>query len=78
MNNCLCNPNQPYPIEFKINDSPEIHLYEPLPGTSNLNELKEKVINEFLGIINKLECGIKPDIEFLLEEISLIDIVENE
>jgi hypothetical protein len=30
-----------------------------------------------LGIIDKLECGIQLDLEFLLEEISLVDILEN-
>jgi len=30
-----------------------------------------------LQIIDKLECGIQKDLEFLLEEISLIDIMEN-
>jgi hypothetical protein len=44
---------------------------------NNLQELKNKIICEFLGIIDNLECGIRPDLEFLLEEISLVEIEEN-
>ena len=36
--------------------------------------LKKKVICEYNEILRQLECGIQPDIENLLEEISLIDI----
>jgi len=47
------------------------------PLEHNICELKEKIIYEYLDIINKLECGIQEDLEFLLEEISLVDIMEN-
>lgn len=39
--------------------------------------LKEKIIYEYIKIIDDLECGIKPDLEFLLEEISLIYNINN-
>jgi hypothetical protein len=34
--------------------------------------LKEKIIFDYFKIIDNLECGIRTDLEFLLEEISLI------
>jgi hypothetical protein len=39
--------------------------------------LKDKIICEYKLIISKLEQGHKPDLEFLLEEISAVDL-ENE
>jgi hypothetical protein len=39
--------------------------------------LKDKIICEYKLIISKLEQGQKPDLEFLLEEISAVDL-ENE
>lgn len=75
-----CNPI-PEKIEFPISDSPQNLTFKGLPEffplEHNLNDLKEKIICEYLQIINKLECGIQEDLEFLLEEISLVDITEN-
>lgn len=77
-NNCGC-----VEIDFRLKESeiksppkrqPNIHL--DIPDNIDIQELKEKVICEYNKIIHQLECGIQPDIEFLLEEISLIDIYE--
>ena len=80
MNRCGCNPIQE-PFEFPIEKvnlgSYRIKLQELFPIANNIDELKEKIICEYLGIIDKLECGIQQDLEFLLEEISLVDILEN-
>jgi len=66
--------------EFEIKDPPKenptIHL--DIFDNIDIQELKDKVICEYNRIIHQLECGIQPDLEFLLEEISLIDIYENE
>ena len=80
MNRCGCNPIQE-PFEFPINKaqtgSYPGYLQELFPIVNNIDELKNKIICEYLGIIDKLECGIQLDLEFLLEEISLVDILEN-
>ncbi len=80
MNRCGCNPIQE-PFEFPIlrnqMDSYKGYLQELFPIINNIDELKNKIICEYLGIIDKLECGIQLDLEFLLEEISLVDILEN-
>ena len=79
---CRCNP-VPVPFEFQISESPLRKKFlkglpELFPIEHDLCELKQKIIQEYLQIIDKLECGIQEDLEFLLEEISLIDIMENE
>lgn len=81
MNRCGCNP-VPEPFEFKIEDKEYLNIFkspfpELYPYVNNLQELKDKIICEYLKIIDNLECGIKPDLEFLLEEISLVEIMEN-
>lgn len=43
-----------------------------------LNKLKIKTSKEFLDLICKIQKGHKLDYEFILEEISFIDIIENE
>lgn len=81
MTRCGCNPIQE-PFEFQIIGkslgSYTRKLQELFPITTDIDELKDKIIQEYLGIIDKLECGIQTDLEFLLEEISLVDILENE
>lgn len=78
--NCGCS--EPYfgPIMFDISDD-NIQIISstqkkllPDISESKIWCLKEKVIKEYLDILNKLECGIQPDIENILQEISLIDI----
>jgi hypothetical protein len=80
MNRCGCNPNLE-PFEFKINNkqlnSFKYLLPELFPIVDNIEELKNKIICEYLKIIDNLECGIHLDLEFLLEEISLVEITEN-
>ena len=80
MNRCGCNPIQE-PFEFKILEdfkgSYKGKLQELFPIINNIDDLKNKIICEYSGIIDKLECGIRLDLEFLLEEISLVDILEN-
>jgi len=83
MNRCGCNP-VPEPFEFKIPEKVKVvkdvkfpRLPELFPLVNDLRELKNKIICEYLEIIDNLECGIRPDLEFLLEEISLVEIEEN-
>lgn len=71
MTRCGCNPN-PTQFEFQIQNTNDLIIEPIIPNISNLGELKRKIICEYLGIINKLKCGIQPDLEFLLEEISLV------
>ena len=45
---------------------------------SNLNQdvdvLKQKVIDEFKQLLKQVRKGYKPDYEFILQEISLIEL----
>lgn len=77
MNNCRCNPVIEPEIQIKDIICFKDNIQELFPLVNNINELKEKIICEYLGIIDKLECGIQLDLEFILEEISLVDILEN-
>lgn len=36
--------------------------------------LKQKVIDEFELLLNKVECGYKPDYELILQEIAYINM----
>lgn len=81
MTRCGCNP-VPEPFEFRIQNNKysnniKFSPIELFPQEDNLQELKDKIIYEYLKIIDNLECGIHPDLEFLLEEISLVEIMEN-
>lgn len=73
--NC-CKPIIPF-FEFEISEdiiiSNKNDLIPVIPET-NIELLKDKVICEYKKIISLLENGKKPNLEFLLEEISLIDI----
>ncbi len=42
-----------------------------------LNKLKEKVSREFWELLCKIRKGYKPDYEFILEEISFIELIQN-
>lgn len=78
MKNCRCNPISE-PFEFPIIDkenNTDIHIEDYYPDLCNLCELKEKIICDFQSIISKLECGIQPDLEFLLEEVSIVYIYD--
>lgn len=82
MNRCGCSTPIPEPFEFKIIDSDNnLKLYiskELFPLVNDLQELKDKIVCEYLKIIDNLECGIKLDLGFLLEQISLVEIMEYE
>lgn len=75
-NRCGCKPVLE-PFEFELGDIkltipkkfPELFPVEP-------NIDKDKLICEYEEIINKLECGYKPDLESLLQELSWIYIKE--
>lgn len=77
MTNCGCREISHDPIEFKIQDyNPQVHINcgPLLPNTNEEDwcKLQNKIICDFEDIIKQLECGIQPDIEIILEEISLI------
>lgn len=42
-----------------------------------LNKLKYKVTKEFDSLLCKVRKGHKPNYEFVLEEISLIELIDN-
>lgn len=74
---CKCRNPLPEKFEFEIvSTDPIISNVFPEDNNSyfNLDELKEKTICNYLHILDQLECGIQPDLEMLLEEISLINI----
>lgn len=43
-----------------------------------VNTLKKKIVEEFNFLICKVKKGYKPNYEFILEEISLIDNIQNQ
>lgn len=53
------------------------NLQIPLIPETDIDLLKDKIICEYKWIISELEKGHTPELEFLLEEISAVDI-ENE
>ena len=66
-------------FEFEITDNiliPEKGIIPIIPET-DIDLLKDKIICEYKQIITQLEKGYKPNLEFLLEEISVVDL-ENE
>ena len=66
-----------FPILDDINNvNLDLIIEEYYPNVNSLCELKNKVICEYKDIINKLNCGIQPDLEFLLQEISFIYIYD--
>lgn len=42
-----------------------------------LNKLKKKVSEEFYKLLCQVRKGYKPDYEFILEEISFIELIKN-
>lgn len=75
-----CGPIIPI-FEFEINNDifipnvKDINL--PIIPETDIDLLKDKIICEYKLIISELEKGHKPNLEFLLEEISVVDL-ENE
>lgn len=72
--NCGCSQIKYEPFEFNIIEKPKVYFGSTLlPNITNrIDELPNKIICDFKQIINKLECGIQPDIETILEKISLV------
>lgn len=52
-------------------------LLTKLVDVDALNELKKKVSDEFYQLLCKVRKGYHPDYEFILEEISFIDLINN-
>ena len=72
MNRCGCNPIQePFEYTIKENSRKKINgnFKELFPIEIDVNKLKEKLICEFEEILDKLECGLHPELEFLLEDL---------
>lgn len=77
--NCGCNDPTHHYIEFHIRGSVENPFSPSIQLTkkdSHIDELKDKIICEYINIIDKLECGIQEDLRNLMEEISLLEINE--
>lgn len=73
-----CNPKAQQ-IEFKIEEKENTSIYiQDYFPEKDLCALKYKTINDFSNILTQLSCGIQPSLEFLLEEISLIYIYEEQ
>ena len=73
---CGCREISRTPIEFKIESCPQVHINcgPLLPNTNDkdFDTLQRKIVCDFKKVIKQLECGIQPDIEIILEEISLL------
>lgn len=73
MGNCGCNPSQSSIIEFPIEgNNNNIFIDDitfPIIEDDDLDGLKNKVICEFKDILNKLKCGIQPDLSIVLDDI---------
>ena len=72
-----CKPIIPI-FEFDISNDIFIpgnkNIILPIQPETDIDLLKDKIICEYKLIITELEQGHKPDLEFLLEEISLVDL----
>ena len=42
-----------------------------------LNKLKEKIICEFTTLLSRIRKGYKLDYEFIMEEISFVDLIKD-
>lgn len=72
-----CKPLIPI-FEFDLSDDIFISSVEdvnlPITPQTDIDLLKDKIICEYKQIISELERGHKPELEFLLEEISAVDL----
>lgn len=72
-----CQPIIPI-LEFELGDdiliAPKSDISIPITPETDIDELKDKVICEYKRIITALERGKEEDLEFLLEEISAINL----
>lgn len=81
MSCCKCCPPIIPIFEFDLTDDifiPSVNgINIPITPETDIDLLKDKIICEYKLIISELERGHRPDLEFLLEEISVVDL-ENE
>lgn len=71
--NCGCvQLDDTYKEEEIVDEILDDKIILPHKINDDYCRLKERIIFDFLKVIDNLECGIKIDLEFLLEEISLI------
>ena len=81
MSCCKCCPPIIPVFEFEISNDIFIQNLKdvnlPIIPETNIDLLKDKIICEYKSIISKLEQGNKPDLKFLLNEISVVEL-ENE
>lgn len=72
---CGCQPIPKDILEEEIIDVPSIAI-SIIDEDFNFNpcRLKNKIICEYNKVLDRLECGIKSDIQNILEEISLVEI----
>lgn len=68
-------------FEFELNDDIFVannqNIKIPIEPITDIDFLKDKIICEYKYIISELEKGHYPNLEFILEEISVVDL-ENE
>ena len=75
---CRCCPSLiPY-FEFELSGDIFIPSAKkaklPILPETDIDLLKDKIVCEYKLIISELEKGRRPDLEFLLEEISVVDL----
>lgn len=57
--------------------APSLTLLRIVMDVDALNDLKKKVSEEFFQLMCRVRKGYKPNYEFILEEISFIDLIKN-
>ncbi len=57
--------------------APSLPLLRIVMDVDALNDLKKKVSKEFFQLMCRVRKGYKPNYEFILEEISFIDLIKN-
>ncbi len=77
MKNCICSTPDLYTeeVELPISQKPSIITEVPTFDV-DLDKLKLEIYEDVYKIISKLECGIQPNLEVILEKISLVEISE--
>lgn len=84
MNNCKCNPTfEPYEFEIESeNKNIFNNRFDKLfPIITDQSDFKDKLICEYLQILDKLECGEHIDLEPFLEDLSKVyieNVIRNE
>ena len=57
--------------------APSLSLLRIVMDVDALNDLKKKVSEEFFQLMCRVRKGYKPNYEFILEQISFIDLIKN-